>query len=49
VYPDYQSPLLYFGGGTTVNGNFNYSDLGTGFRGHLDQGGLTVLGQSNVS
>jgi hypothetical protein len=49
VYPDYQSPLLYFGGGTRVNGNFTYSDLGTGFAGHLDQGGLTVLGSTNVS
>jgi len=48
VYPDYQSPLLYFGGGTTVNGNFTYSDLGTGFPGHLDKGGLTVLGGNNV-
>jgi len=43
VYPDYQSPLLYFGGGTTVNGSFNYSDQGSGFAGHLDTGGLKVL------
>jgi hypothetical protein len=42
AYPDYQSPLLYFGGGTRVNGSFNYTDQGTGFKGHLDQGGLTV-------
>jgi hypothetical protein len=42
VYPDYQSPLLYFGGGVTVNGNFNYSDQGSGFPGHLDKGGLTA-------
>jgi hypothetical protein len=47
VYPCYQSPLLYFGGPTTVN-NFNYSDLGTGFAGHLDQGGLTVLGSKTI-
>jgi hypothetical protein len=43
AYPCYQSPLLYFGGGTKVDGNFNYSDQGTGFAGHLDQGGLNVL------
>jgi hypothetical protein len=46
VYPDYQSPLLYFGGGTTVNGTFNYSDQGSGFPGHLDKGGLNVLNHS---
>ena len=45
VYPDYQSPLLYLGGGTTVNGSFNYSDQGSGFAGHLDRTGLTVLNQ----
>jgi hypothetical protein len=49
VYPMYQSPLLYFGGGTTVDGNFSYSDQGTGFPGHLDQGGLNVLGQTSIS
>ena len=48
AYPCYQSPLLYFGGGTTVNGNFTYSDQGTGFAGHLDQGGLNVLGSNSV-
>jgi hypothetical protein len=48
-YPMYQSPLLYFGGGTHVNGNLNYSDQGTGFPGHLDTGGLTVGGHINVS
>jgi hypothetical protein len=42
AYPDYQSPSLYFGGGTQVVGNFNYSDQGTGFPGHLDTGGLTA-------
>ena len=49
VYPMYQSPLLYFGGGTTVEKNFNYSDQGTGFPGHLDRGGLHVVGQTNIS
>ena len=48
AYPCYQSPLLYFGGGTTVNGSFNYSDQGTGFAGHLDQGGLTVGGSKSI-
>jgi hypothetical protein len=48
AYPCYQSPLLYFGGGTTVNGSFNYSDQGTGFAGHLDQGGLTVKGSTSI-
>ena len=48
AYPCYQSPLLYFGGGTTVNGSFNYSDQGTGFAGHLDQGGLTVKGSKSI-
>ena len=48
-YPDYQSPLLYFGGGTTVGKNFIYSDRGTGFKGHLDTGGLIVSGTSNIS
>ena len=48
AYPCYQSPLLYFGGGTTVNGSFSYSDQGTGFAGHLDQGGLNVLGSNSV-
>ena len=43
AYPCYQSPLLYFGGGAKVDGNFNYSDQGTGFAGHLDQGGLNVV------
>jgi hypothetical protein len=42
AYPMYQSPLLYFGGGVQVDGNFSYSDLGTGFPGHLDTGGLTA-------
>jgi hypothetical protein len=42
AYPDYQSPLLYFGGGVKVDGNFSYSDQGTGFPGHLDTGGLTA-------
>jgi len=46
VYPCYQSPLLYFGGGTKVNGSFNYSDQGTGFAGHLDTGGLTAGSKS---
>jgi hypothetical protein len=49
VYPDYQSPLLYFGGGTTVKGNFIYGDQGTGFKGHLDTGGLTVLKNTSIS
>jgi len=49
AYPDYQSPLLYFGGGTTVGGNFTYSDHGIGFPGHLDQGGLKVVGSTNIS
>ena len=48
AYPCYQSPLLYFGGGTRVNGNFSYSDQGTGFAGHLDQGGLTVVGTTSI-
>jgi hypothetical protein len=48
AYPCYQSPLLYFGGGTTVNGSFSYSDQGTGFAGHLDQGGLTVNGSKSI-
>jgi len=48
AYPCYQSPLLYFGGGTTVNGNFNYSDQGTNFAGHLDQNGLTVKGSKSI-
>ena len=48
AYPCYQSPLLYFGGGTNVNGSFNYSDQGTGFAGHLDQGGLTVGGSQSI-
>jgi hypothetical protein len=48
AYPCYQSPLLYFGGGTTVNGSFNYSDQGTGFAGHLDQGGLHVVGSQSI-
>jgi hypothetical protein len=48
-YPNYQSPLLYFGGGTTVKGNFVYSDQGTGFKGHLDTGGLTVLKNTTIS
>jgi hypothetical protein len=48
AYPCYQSPLLYFGGGTTVNGSFSYSDQGTGFAGHLDQGGLNVLGSKSI-
>ena len=43
AYPCYQSPLLYFGGGTKVDGSFNYSDYGTGFAGHLDQNGLNVV------
>jgi hypothetical protein len=42
AYPDYQSPLLYFGGGTQVVGNFSYSDQGIGFAGHLDTHGLTA-------
>ena len=46
--PCYQSPLLYFGGGTTVNGSFNYSDQGTGFAGHLDQTGLHVVGSKSI-
>jgi hypothetical protein len=46
AYPPYGAPLLYFGGGATVDGNFNYSTAGVG---HLDQVGLTVLGQSNIS
>jgi hypothetical protein len=49
VYPQYQSPILYFGGGAKVDGNFSYSDQGTGFPGHLDKGGLTVLGHSSIS
>ena len=48
AYPCYQSPLLYFGGGTNVNGSFNYSDQGTGFAGHLDQGGLHVVGSQSI-
>jgi hypothetical protein len=48
VYPCYQSPLLYFGGGTKVDGNFNYSDQGTGFAGHLDQGGLNVVAGKTI-
>jgi hypothetical protein len=48
AYPCYQSPLLYFGGGTTVNGSFNYSDQGTGFAGHLDQTGLHVVGSKSI-
>jgi len=48
AYPCFQSPLLYFGGGTTVNGSFNYSDQGTGFAGHLDQGGLNVVGSKSI-
>jgi hypothetical protein len=58
VYPDYLSPLLYFNkgfaldgvtlNGVTVDGNFNYNDLGTGFPGHLYTGGLDVKGSSNV-
>lgn len=43
AYPMYHSPLLHFEG-TTVQGHFNYSDQGTGWTGHFDQGGLTVLG-----
>jgi hypothetical protein len=50
IYPCYQSPLLYIGGLTTtfVNGNFSYSDQGTGFPGHLDAGQLSVLGKMSV-
>jgi hypothetical protein len=48
-YPNYQSPLLYFGGGTKVDGNFTYSDQGVGFPGHLDTGGLTVLGTQSIT
>src|SRR5262249_3521012 len=36
AYPQYQSPLLYFGGGVKVDGKFNYSDHGTGFLGNID-------------
>jgi hypothetical protein len=46
-YPMYNSPLLYFGGGTTVNGNLSYSDQGTGWTGHVDQTGLNVLGNTS--
>jgi hypothetical protein len=46
TYPQYQSPLLYFGGGTKVDGNFTYSTAGVG---HLDQGGLQVIGTTNIS
>jgi hypothetical protein len=49
AYPMYQSPLLYFGGGTNVHGNFTYSDQGTGFQGHLDTGGLVVNGHQTIS
>jgi hypothetical protein len=45
----YQSPLLYFGGGTNVQGSFTHSDQGTGFPGHLDQGGLQVSGAKSIS
>jgi hypothetical protein len=48
AYPCYQSPLLYFGGGTTVNGSLSYSDQGTGFAGHLDTGGLNVVGSKSI-
>jgi hypothetical protein len=44
VYPMYQSPLLYFGAPTQVDRSFNYSDLGTGFPGHL-VGAPNVLNQ----
>jgi hypothetical protein len=46
-YPLYNSPLLYFAGGTTVNGNMSYSDQGTGWPGHLDKTGLQVLGSTS--
>jgi hypothetical protein len=48
-YPDYQAPLRYFGSGTRVDGNFTYSDQGVGFPGHLDTGGLNVLGTSSIT
>ena len=49
AYPCYQSPLLYFGGGTTVNGSFSYSDQGTGFAGHLTRVGSPLMGASPSS
>jgi hypothetical protein len=49
AYPNYQSPSLYFGGGTTVQGKFTYSDSGTGWAGHLDKGGLTVIGRQDIT
>jgi hypothetical protein len=49
VYPLYNAPYLYSGGGLQVDRNFNYTDLGTGFHSHLDQTGLTVLGSKNIS
>jgi hypothetical protein len=45
TYPQYQSPLLYFGGGTQVDGSFTYS---TGGVGHLDTGGLHVNGSTSI-
>jgi hypothetical protein len=48
-YPDYQSPLLYFGGGTEVDGTFTYTDHGTGWAGHLDTGGLSVIGKQTIA
>jgi hypothetical protein len=48
-YPMYQSPLLYFGGGTTVEKDFTYTDQGVGFAGHLDTGGLHVNGTTSIT
>jgi hypothetical protein len=48
-YPPSQAPMLYFGGGVTVNGNFTFSDQGQGQHRVLDQGGLTVLGHTTIS
>jgi hypothetical protein len=32
-----------------VGKSFTYSDQGIGFKGHLDTGGLTVNGSTNIS
>jgi hypothetical protein len=45
-YLCYNSPLLYFGGGTTVNGNFSYGDQGMGFAGHLSTVGLSAKSET---
>jgi hypothetical protein len=49
AYPQFNSPLLYFGGGVTVDKDFTYTDQGTGFTGHLDTGGIKVVGQTSIT